>query len=65
LTYQNPPPIASHVANVADPEIEITREMIEAGVRELMLSFDTDGSMDAPETVVSDVFRAMTLAATR
>ena len=53
------------IANVepAADEIEVTPEMIEAGMRELELSFDTDGGMDPAADVVSDVFRAMWRAA--
>lgn len=57
----------SDVANVApEPdEIEITPEMIEAGARELTLSFSLDGHLDDSREVVADVFRAMTRAAHR
>jgi len=44
-------------------EIEVTPEMVEAGVRVLNLSFNSDGFLDEREVVVEDVFRAMKQAA--
>lgn len=45
-----------------EEEIEVTEEMIEAGIDELKLSFSSDGTMDDYEGIVIDVFRAMTRA---
>ena len=47
------------------PETEITPAMIEAGVKELKLSFSLDGEMDDAEDVVVDVFMAMMQASPR
>ncbi|MDE2101447.1 MAG: hypothetical protein KGL39_29645 [Patescibacteria group bacterium] len=44
------------------PVLEITDRMIAAGVKELNLSFDSEGHLDDPADVVADVFRAMILA---
>lgn len=46
-----------------EEEIEITPEMIKAGVNELKLSFSYDGHMDDYEDIVAEIFRKMTLAA--
>lgn len=43
-------------------EIEVTPEMVRAGVDVLNLSFSSDGFLDERECVVEDVFRAMMLA---
>lgn len=44
---------------VLDDVVTLTPEMIRAGVRELDLSFNCDGVLDASEDVVADVFLAM------
>jgi hypothetical protein len=51
-------------ANEPTEEVEVTPEMIEVGVRELSLSFNTDGVLDDHADVVRDVFQAMWRRAT-
>ena len=45
-------------------DVDITSEMIEAGVRELLGFFSEDVS-DTPGPIVADIYRAMALLAPR
>jgi hypothetical protein len=63
----------SHAPNAGDPaeaarecaeetgeeEIEVTEEMISAGIEEIILSFSLDGQLDDYEVVVVGIFKAM------
>ena len=40
-------------------EIAVTPEMIAASAKELSLSINSDGVLDAPENVLPNVFRVM------
>jgi hypothetical protein len=48
-----------------EKRIEVTPEMIEAGMRELKLSFNDDGYMDNYRDVVRSIFTAMWQASSR
>jgi hypothetical protein len=62
LTYQAPKYSKGDVANVASPEIEITSEMIEAGLDEYA-GYNHD--FEGPRSMLIRVYRAMASASTR